>query len=99
MNHSLPPDQSSPSSPSVNTTIIFLCISCTILFLLPVVDVPDKPGKPKVENADEDSITLTWTKPFADGGDKIQGKTDEKCAPVIAQLVERRTVVVTSCHP
>ena len=33
------------------------------------VDAPGKPGKPKVERIDEDSISLTWTKPFDDGGD------------------------------
>lgn len=37
------------------------------------VDTPGSPGRPEVEDVDEDSVTLTWSKPKNDGGDKIQG--------------------------
>ena len=36
-------------------------------------DTPDAPGKPVVEDVDADSVTLSWTKPRSDGGDKITG--------------------------
>ena len=34
---------------------------------------PDAPGSPKVDDVDESSVTLMWTKPKNDGGKKIQG--------------------------
>nr|KAG5709145.1 hypothetical protein BaRGS_028601 [Batillaria attramentaria] len=34
---------------------------------------PDAPGEPKVDDVDESSVTLKWTKPKNDGGKKIQG--------------------------
>ena len=37
------------------------------------VDTPGKSGAPKVEDVDEDSVTLSWTKPTDDGGDKVKG--------------------------
>jgi len=36
-------------------------------------DPPGKPGTPVVDDVDEDSVTLSWTKPKDDGGDKIKG--------------------------
>jgi len=36
-------------------------------------DTPGKSGKPKVDDVDEDSVTLSWDKPKEDGGDKLQG--------------------------
>ncbi|XP_023931299.1 twitchin isoform X3 [Lingula anatina] len=35
--------------------------------------VPDAPGRPKVDDVDADRVTLSWTRPRDDGGDKIQG--------------------------
>ena len=35
--------------------------------------VPDPPGQPRVVDWDSDSATLTWDRPFSDGGAKIQG--------------------------
>ena len=35
--------------------------------------VPDAPGQPRVIDWDTDSATLTWDKPYNDGGAKIQG--------------------------
>ena len=46
----------------------FLC-RCVCFF----ADKPGAPGRPEVEDVDEDSVTLNWTKPKDDGGDKIQG--------------------------
>ena len=40
---------------------------------LQTADSPDAPGKPKVEDVDSDSVTLVWSKPSSDGGDRIQG--------------------------
>lgn len=37
------------------------------------IDTPGKPGSPKVEDVDEDSVTLSWDKPTEDGGDRLQG--------------------------
>ncbi|XP_069132541.1 twitchin-like isoform X9 [Argopecten irradians] len=42
---------------------------------------PDSPGKPTVEDVDEDSVTLSWTKPKSDGGKKIQGYIVEYLDP------------------
>ncbi|ESO03551.1 hypothetical protein HELRODRAFT_191869 [Helobdella robusta] len=36
-------------------------------------DPPGKPGKPTIEDADESSVTLSWSKPINDGGNKIKG--------------------------
>ena len=38
-----------------------------------IPDPPDPPGKPVVEDVDEDSVTLSWSKPLSDGGNKING--------------------------
>jgi hypothetical protein len=38
-----------------------------------ILAAPDAPGTPKVDDVDESSVTLTWTKPKNDGGKKIQG--------------------------
>ena len=43
-----------------------------------IVDTPGKPGSPVVEDVDEDSATLSWTKPDHDGGDKIKGYVVEQ---------------------
>ncbi|XP_021346443.1 twitchin-like isoform X8 [Mizuhopecten yessoensis] len=42
---------------------------------------PDSPGKPTVEDVDEDSVTLSWTKPKSDGGKKILGYVVEYLDP------------------
>ena len=36
-------------------------------------DAPDSPSQPRIEDVDEDSVTLSWTKPRGDGGDRITG--------------------------
>ena len=41
--------------------------------LFDVSDAPGKPGTPVIEDVDQDSVTLSWTKPRDDGGDKIKG--------------------------
>lgn len=38
-----------------------------------MTDAPGKTGTPLIEDVDEDSVTLSWTKPKDDGGDKVQG--------------------------
>jgi titin len=32
-----------------------------------------KPGTPVVEDVDQDSVTLSWTRPKEDGGNKVKG--------------------------
>lgn len=39
----------------------------------PFADTPGKPGTPVIEDVDKDSVTLSWTKPVNDGGDKVNG--------------------------
>jgi len=34
---------------------------------------PGKSGAPKVDDVDEDSVTISWDKPKDDGGDKVKG--------------------------
>ena len=51
-------------SPHVFSMVVFLTVS----------DAPGKPGKPTVDDLDADSVTLTWSKPKTDGGDRIQGE-------------------------
>lgn len=36
-------------------------------------DKPDSPGQPEVTDVDEESVTLSWTKPRSDGGSRING--------------------------
>ena len=36
-------------------------------------DAPDSPNVPRIEDVDEDSVTLSWAKPRGDGGDRITG--------------------------
>ena len=36
-------------------------------------DTPGKAGTPVVEDVDSDSVTLSWTKPTDDGGNKVAG--------------------------
>ena len=43
------------------------------MYICPSVDTPDAPGKPEVEDVDGSSVTLAWSKPKNDGGDKVQG--------------------------
>ena len=43
------------------------------LFGFAFADPPDPPGKPVVEDVDADSVTLSWSKPLSDGGNKING--------------------------
>ena len=38
-----------------------------------ITDTPGKTGTPVIEDIDQDSVTLSWTKPKEDGGDKIKG--------------------------
>lgn len=38
-----------------------------------ISDTPGKASKPKIEDFDEDSVTLSWDKPKEDGGDRISG--------------------------
>lgn len=35
--------------------------------------VPDPPGKPRVTDWDSTTISITWDRPFSDGGSQIQG--------------------------
>ena len=37
-----------------------------------MADTPGKTGTPLIEDVDEDSVTMSWTKPRDDGGDKVQ---------------------------
>jgi len=38
-----------------------------------IVDSPGKPGTPVIEDVDKDYVSLSWTKPVSDGGDKVSG--------------------------
>ena len=44
-----------------------------IIFICEFSAVPDAPGSLKVDDIDESSVTLMWSKPKNDGGKKIQG--------------------------
>ena len=44
-----------------------------------MTDPPGKPGAPKVEDVDEDSVSLSWAKPLEDGGDRVSGYVVEVC--------------------
>lgn len=46
--------------------------------MLFVSAVPGAPGQPHAIDTSDDHITLTWTKPYKDGGSPIQGYTVEK---------------------
>ena len=50
-------------------------VLCFVLqkYFKTVSDPPGKPGKPAIEDADENSVTLSWSKPKDDGGDRIKG--------------------------
>ncbi|KAL8565325.1 hypothetical protein ACOMHN_029021 [Nucella lapillus] len=43
--------------------------------------IPEAPDNPKVDDIDESSVTLTWSKPKNDGGKKIQGYVIEYKEP------------------
>lgn len=53
--------------------LALVIISTVITIFLILADTPDAPGSPSIEDIDSDSVTLSWTKPKSDGGDKLQG--------------------------
>ncbi|MCP9266046.1 Twitchin [Dirofilaria immitis] len=60
-------------------------------------DPPSSPGKPESTNINEDSVTLNWTRPSSDGGDRIRDlwqkchynlNTSTSC--IVNNLIENR---------
>ena len=69
-----------------------------------IADSPGKPGTPEIDDVDEDCVTLSWTKPRDDGGDKVQGyvveakeKGSDKWVPLNARHPCRGTTFTGTC--